>query len=145
MNGILTDVRYALRTFRRSPAFYSLVVIILALGIASSVSIFSLVDGLLARPLSYRDPRKLVTLTSYAAKPPFDSNGSLSYNDFLQLQAKPKAESQFTFTSWNRLESPLGQLTFSTAAFPSDLRQQIGRASSDVRTSVPFRRCPKRT
>lgn len=84
---MFADLRYAFRNFRLAPAFFTLVVCILALGIAATVSIFSLVDGILLRPLPYRDPQRLVTLTSYAPKPPFDSNGSLSYADFMQLKA----------------------------------------------------------
>ena len=63
MDAFLADLRYALRSFRQTPAFFSLVIGILALGIGSSVSIFSLVDGILLRPLPYREPQRLVTLT----------------------------------------------------------------------------------
>jgi len=106
MNGMFTDVRYALRAFRHAPGFYTLVVAILGLGIASSVAIFSLVDGILMRPLPYADPQRLVTLTSYAPQPPFDSNGSLSYNDFERFQASARSFSDVacTFrTGWSRV------------------------------------------
>ncbi|MGH9694826.1 MAG: hypothetical protein ACRD5Z_11825, partial [Bryobacteraceae bacterium] len=85
---VFGDIRYAFRTLRRHGLFYSLVISILALGIALSVAVFSLVDGILIRPLPYRDPQRLVMLTSYANQPPFASNGSLSYHDFLQLRAR---------------------------------------------------------
>ncbi len=103
---MLSDVRYALRTFRRAPGFYSLVVAILGLGIAFSVAIFSLVDGILIRPLPYSSPQRLVTLTSYATRPPFDSNGSLSWNDFLQFRAAAHsfADVACTFRNgWSRV------------------------------------------
>ena len=103
---MLSDVRYAFRTFRRAPGFYSLVVAILGLGIAFSVSIFSLVDGILVRPLPYSDPQRLVMLTSYATHPPFASNGSLSWNDFLQFRAAARsfADVACTFrTGWSRV------------------------------------------
>ncbi len=103
---MLSDVRYAFRTFRRAPGFYSLVVAILGLGIAFSVSIFSLVDGILIRPLPYSDPQRLVKLTSYATRPPFDSNGSLSWNDFVQFRAASRsfADVACTFrTGWSRV------------------------------------------
>ncbi len=106
MDALFSDLRYALRSFRQAPAFFSLVIGILALGIGASVSIFRLVDGVLLRPLPYRDPQHLVTLTSYASKPPFDSNGSLSYNDFQQLRAKSRsfANLAVTFrTGWSRV------------------------------------------
>ncbi len=106
MNGAVTDFRYALRNLRRAPAFYLLVVGFLGLGIACSVAVFSLVDGILVRPLPYSHPRRLVALTSYAIQPPFDSNGSLSYNDFLQFKATARSLSDVacTFrTGWSRV------------------------------------------
>ncbi len=106
MDALTADLRYALRSFRQSPGFFSTVIGILALGIAASVSIFSLVDAVLLRPLPYADPRSLVALTSYAPKPPFDSNGSISYNDFEQLKAKCRcfADLAVTYrTGWSRV------------------------------------------
>jgi hypothetical protein len=72
---------------------------------AASVSIFSLMDGVLVKPLPYLDPQGLVTLTSYA-KPLFDSNGSVSYNDFQQLKAKNRSFSDLAITfrtGWSRV------------------------------------------
>lgn len=91
METLFSDLRYAIRSFRLAPAFFALVTGILALGIAAAVSVFSLVDGVLLRPLPYRDPNRLVMLTSYAPKPPFDSNGSLSYADFEQFQSHSRS------------------------------------------------------
>ncbi len=105
-DNLLADLRYALRSFRQAPFFYSLVIGILALGIGTSVSVFSLVDGILLRPLPYRNPQQLVTLTTYASRPPFDSNGSLSYNDFLQFKAKTRSFTDLAITyrtGWSRV------------------------------------------
>jgi putative ABC transport system permease protein len=106
IEGVLADIRYGFRALRRQPAFYSLIVAILALGIASSVAVFSLVDGVLVRPLPYRDPQRMVMLTSYAPRPPFFSNGSISYNDFLQFKAKTRSFSDLAITfrtGWSRV------------------------------------------
>lgn len=102
----MADLRYVLRSLRQSPAFFALVIGILALGIGTSVSIFSLVDGVLLRPLPYPQPHRLVKLTSYASKPPFESNGSVSYNDFLQLRAKCHSFTDLAVTyrtGWSRI------------------------------------------
>ena len=56
------DLRYALRGFRRSPGFALTAILSLALGIGASVSIFTVADSLLLRPLPYRDPSRLVML-----------------------------------------------------------------------------------
>jgi len=49
-------------------------------------------------PLPYRDPRSLVTLTSFASKPSFDSNGSVSHADFEALKAKTRSFDDLAIT-----------------------------------------------
>jgi putative ABC transport system permease protein len=59
---LTADVRYAFRTLRRSPAFTAVVVITLALGIGANTAIFSLVRGVLLKPLPNRDGDRLIYL-----------------------------------------------------------------------------------
>jgi putative ABC transport system permease protein len=54
------DIRYALRGLRRNPGFAVTAILSLALGIGASLSIFAVVDGLLLRPLPFREPDRLV-------------------------------------------------------------------------------------
>jgi putative ABC transport system permease protein len=54
------DLRYAVRMTARNPGFALLVILVLALGLGTNSAIFSLVDEVLLRPLSYRDPARLV-------------------------------------------------------------------------------------
>jgi len=60
MDGFRQDVRAALRLLWRSPGFASVVIVTLALAIGATTSVFSVVRGLLLRPLPYRDPGQLV-------------------------------------------------------------------------------------
>jgi predicted permease len=68
-----------------------LVIAILALGISVSISVFSLVDGVVLRPLPYKDPSRLMALTTVATKPPFEANGSVTYSDFERLRADARS------------------------------------------------------
>jgi predicted permease len=62
LEGAIADVRYALRALRHSGAFTLIVVITLALGIGANTAIFSVVQGVLLRPLPHRDGDRLVYL-----------------------------------------------------------------------------------
>jgi putative ABC transport system permease protein len=60
--GWMQDVRFALRQFSRAPGFLVVAVTTLALGIAATTSIFSVVRGVLLRPLPYPEPERIVQL-----------------------------------------------------------------------------------
>ncbi len=75
----MADVRYALRMLAKRPGFTIVAVLTLAVGIGATTAIFSVVNGVLLRPLPYTEPDRLVRLFEQTAKNP---RASVSYPNF---------------------------------------------------------------
>ena len=78
MPGLTFDLRDALKTLRRDPAYAATVVLTLALTIGATTAVFSIVDGVLLRPLAYPDSRRLVLVREIA--PPINLYPSVPAN-----------------------------------------------------------------
>ena len=65
LDTIARDLRYGLRTLRRSPLFTAVALLTLALGIGANTAIFSIVNGVILRPLGYDAPGQLMRLTAH--------------------------------------------------------------------------------
>jgi predicted permease len=62
---MVNDLRFAVRMFARRPGVAALIVVTLAVGIAASTAVFSVADAILWHPLPFRDPDRLVSVTSF--------------------------------------------------------------------------------
>ena len=60
MTGFVQDVRYAVRALLRAPGFAAVAIMTLALGIGATTIVYSLVDGILLRPLPIHEPDRVV-------------------------------------------------------------------------------------
>ena len=85
MNTLRQDLRYALRRLSHKPGFTTVVVLILALGIAANTAIFSVVNSVLLAPLPYHDPDHLVVVKEANPTKSVERN-SVSPGNFLDLQ-----------------------------------------------------------
>src|SRR5271170_5265473 len=85
---LLQDVRYAIRSLRRTPGLTAFLVITLALGIGMTAGTFSMVDGLIFRPYPVPHPSGVVTLVSTTHDTNFDD---FSYREYLDIRDKTKS------------------------------------------------------
>src|SRR5262245_7226801 len=89
MNTLLQDLRYGARMVLKKRGLTVVAVITLGLGIGANTTMFSVINGLLLRPMPFKDPERLVHLAETAPKAGFETMG-LSFTDFADWRAQPQ-------------------------------------------------------
>jgi putative ABC transport system permease protein len=82
MRDLVLDLRYAARILRQNPGFAIVAIVTLALGIGGTTAIFSVLDPVLIRPLAYREPERLVSVSTYFPSMKLETLTSADYAQF---------------------------------------------------------------
>jgi putative ABC transport system permease protein len=99
MRALQQDIAYFWRSFARTPGFFGVVVLTLALGIGANTAIFSVINAVLLRPLPFRNPDRLVRLFETEAAP---GNYPFAGPDYLDWQAQNRALEKMSLFRWYR-------------------------------------------
>ena len=86
MQTLAQDLRYAFRNLKQAPAFTAVAVITLALGIGANSAIFSVVNGVVLKPLEYEEPEELVFITSNFPGESYGEQFWMSAPEYLQYR-----------------------------------------------------------
>ena len=125
-------IRHALRVFGKSPGFSALVLLVLAIGIGATTTIFSVVDGVLLKPLPYRNSSRLITIVNVARG---EETGNVSHPDLVDWRAQAKsidgmagmAMAALTMTGGGKAVSLQGAVTTSDLFRMLDAVPVLGR------------------
>ena len=134
MESLLQDARFALRGLRRNPGFTAVALLTLALGVGANTAVFSLVNGIVLRPLPYPEADELVLLYQANVRSG-ETLGRVSFEDLTDWQARARSlASMAGFAPVPRILTGEGdpvevETTFVTPAFFDVLgvRADLGR------------------
>jgi predicted permease len=115
MNGLLQDLRYALRQLRKSPGFTTVAVLTLALGIGANTAVFSVVEAVMLRTLPYADANQLVLIQD--SQDPEKAGFLLKDIDALRSQTRSFSDIAFYYR-----DSGFSNVTLTNGAEPESVQ-----------------------
>jgi predicted permease len=128
-SSIWMDVRHACRMFARNPVFTLLAVAALTLGIGANTAIFTIVNGVLLRPLPYDDPSRLVMVWSTNALEHRDAEvvAPLDFFDYRKASSFAALEATYSFVARTTLDLPSGAELITVSAATPGMFAMLGR------------------
>jgi predicted permease len=111
LESFVRDLRYGLRTLRRAPGFTAMAVVVMALGIGANIALFTVVRGVLLKPLPFADPGRLVSL--YQSQKEFGQFVPIDGGSFALWQEATRNSAEMAIVnSWQQynVSNPDGQL-----------------------------------
>ena len=124
LEDLWQDASYALRTLRKKPGFAAVALVTLALGIGATTVMFTVINGVLLKPLPYPEPERLVTLHGHTEK--YGDQWGVSYPNFLDCQRESRSLTPMAAWSYGG----------GTVSHPGDPEYVIGREISSELFSV---------
>src|SRR5215469_16771066 len=96
----MSDLRSGWRAIGSSPGFAAVVIATLALAIGANTAVFSVIDGVLLRPLPYPEPERLVMVLDRSARDPNVSKLFGSYADYREFSVHASSFESFAAATW---------------------------------------------
>ncbi|MGH9751806.1 MAG: ABC transporter permease [Blastocatellia bacterium] len=103
MNSLLQDLRYGLRTLLKNPGFTLVAIVTLALGVGVNTAIFSVVNGVLLRPLPFNQPERIITLWENNVKDGIERD-DVSPANFLDWRERSRGFEEMAFANPHSLD-----------------------------------------
>ena len=141
LDNFLRDMKFAIRQLLKNPGFTATAILVLALGIGASVSIFAFVDAALIKPLPYSDPARLVRITESEAAGHLVNISYLDYLDWKRLNTV--LSSMDVFSGWNfLLSTPSGTEPVPAVRVSAGFFRTLGVAPALGRDFYPSEQVP---
>ncbi|HKV41094.1 MAG TPA: ABC transporter permease [Blastocatellia bacterium] len=136
LEDLLQDVRYALHTLRRKPGFASVALLTLALGTGATTVMFTVINGVLLKPLAFPEPDRLVTLREHSEQ--FGNQWGFSYPSFLDGKRESRSLAMAAWTYGGGTVSDPGEAQYASGRqISAELFPVFGVTLSRGRSFLP--------